>query len=305
LVQNISLTCCYCYKVIRERPKHGLHEACFAQCFSLNDPIKDFENLSIKQSSLAPNSGINKTNTSFFHGMFKKYSAEIEGEQYILKVAQAEYPELPIVEYISNKIGKLLGLNIPDFFYIRLENVQDTFVTKNFMTKRNGANLVHIYHFLGEGDKHSCENIIKIINEKCGKLTEIKEFIYMCLFDSLIGNHDRHGRNIGLIQTGPSSFVLSPIYDNPSYIGIEDEFLLGADHNPKGSIETSVTNEPSIKDYINEFIKLGYAEITDSFIEKIESKWDEIILLIQNSKMSSKRKTAFIKILEKRKSEII
>lgn len=300
----MSAICCFCDKAIADSPKHGLHSECFTKCFGLTNPAKDFENLALKQVSSAPGSGINKTNTSFFHGMFKKYSAEIEGEQYILKVSQDDYPELPKVELISNKIGKILGLNIPDFYFIKLANVQDTFVTKNFMTKKSGANLIHIYHFFSENDKHSCETIIKILNEKCGKLTEIRDFIHMCLFDALIGNHDRHGRNIGIIQTGPSTYTLSPTYDNPSYIGIEADFLLGADHNPHGNIATNKTNEPTLKDYIVEFNDAGYSEITDAFIKKINSKWAELTSTINNSNLSEKRKQAFIRILEKRKNEL-
>jgi serine/threonine protein kinase HipA of HipAB toxin-antitoxin module len=53
----------------------------------------------------------------------------------------------------------------------------------------------------------------------------------MCLFDALVGNHDRHGRNIALIETR-KGHILSPFYDNPSYIGIEDHNLLLAEHNP-------------------------------------------------------------------------
>ena len=96
-------------------------------------------------------------NTSFFHGAFKKYSAEIEGEHYILKVSQNDFPELPLVEWISNKIAKLIGLNIADFYLILLENVQKTFVTKNFMTsKKQAMNLVHIYHFLANDEVYNC-----------------------------------------------------------------------------------------------------------------------------------------------------
>lgn len=304
MIQNDLLVCCFCNGVINSNPKHGLHVECFTNCFSLSSPVRDFENLALKQVSNAPELGVRKTNTSFFHGMFKKYSAEIEGEQYILKVAQDDCPELPLVELVSNKIGRALDLNIPEFYFIKLGNVQDTFVTKNFMTKKAGANLIHIYHFISDSDSHSCEVILKILNEKCGKLNDIKEFINMCLFDSLIGNHDRHGRNIGIIQSGPSSYALSPIYDNPSYIGIEAEYLLDADLNPKGSIKTSSSNEPTLLDYINEFNNAGHNEIVEDFIKKTNRIWPEILGIVNESKLSEKRKIAFIRILEKRKKEM-
>lgn len=116
---------------------------------------------------------------------------------------------LPKVEWVSNKIAHTLGLNIPEYYLINLGNVQSTFVTKNFMTKKQGANLIHIYHYVKPEDEYSCKTLLRIINDRCGRLSDTREFVFMCLFDALIGNHDRHGRNIGLIQSGPSNFHLS------------------------------------------------------------------------------------------------
>jgi len=286
--------------------KHGLHEECFAKWFEIQNPLCDFENITLKQASKEPTkSDIGRMNTSFFHGAFKKYSAEIEGQHYILKVSQNDFPELPLVEWISNKIANLIGLKTADFYLIRLGNVQKTFVTKNFITSKNQAmNLVHIYHFLTNDEVYNCENILKVVNEKSGKLADVKEIIYMCLFDALIGNHDRHGRNIALIQTGPSNYTLSPTYDNPSYIGIESEFLLQADLNPKGKIFTMDSSEPTLKDYLIEFSRLGHQEMCKEFISITNKKWDQILSTIEKSELSDHRKTAFKKILNKRKMEL-
>ncbi len=305
-IRRMITNCYYCSKSIEEKDikKHGLHERCFEKWFGIKS-AKDFENLALKQASQdILHSDINKMNTSFFHGAFKKYSAEIEGEQYILKVSQSEYPELPKVEWISNKIAHALGLNIPEFYLIDLQNVQSTFVTKNFMTKRPGANLIHIYHYIEKGEDYSCKTLLRIINEKCGRLADTKEFIFMCLYDALIGNHDRHGRNIGLVQSGPSNFTLSPTYDNPSYIGIEAAYLLSADLNPKGKIATTKTNEPTLSDYIEEFNIFEYGEITEDFIKKVKVKWEDVNLIIKTSDLSKPRKDAMNNILNKRYKEI-
>ncbi len=245
-----------------------------------------------------------KNNTSFFHGAFKKYSAEINSVQYILKMGQSDFPELPLVEWISNKIYKGLGILVADFYMIKFENSIDTFVTKNFMDRSTRKNLIHIYHFIGDGFDYNCEAILKVISEKCGSYIDIKNFIEMTMCDSLVGNHDRHGRNIALIQKDPALFQMAPVYDNPSYIGIEDDVLLGADLNPKGKIFTSLTNEPTLKDYVYEFTRLGFAEIVDGFIAKIKEKNEFIVELIEASNLSSKRKNAFLKIINKRIEEI-
>ena len=300
--------CYYCNLNIldREKVKHGLHEQCFDKWFGIQNSSTDFENLALKQASQdILHSDINKMNSSFFHGAFKKYSAEINGEQYILKVSQSEYPELPMVEFISNKIAKLLGLNIPDFYIIDLSNVQSTFVTKNFMSPRSGANLIHIYRFIEKDEEYNCQTLIKIINEKCGRLSDIREFIFMCLFDALIGNHDRHGRNIGLIQSGPSNFTLSPTYDNPSYVGIEATYLLGADLNPQGKISTKKKRNPTLKDYLEEFNENDYVEITSEFVKKVKSKWKEIEMIVETSYLSDQRRNAMMKILNKRYKELL
>lgn len=70
--------CYYCSKEIgsSDPKKHGLHEECFSKWFGINT-AKDFENLTIKQVPQdISKSDINKISTSFFHGAFKKYSAE-------------------------------------------------------------------------------------------------------------------------------------------------------------------------------------------------------------------------------------
>ena len=140
--------------------------------------------------------------------------------------------------------------------------------------------------------------------EKCGRLSDVKEIVYMCLFDALVGNHDRHGRNIGLIQAKPSQYELSPIYDNPSYIGIEVEYLLRSDLNPKGKLYTQNTTEPSLKDYLEEFSRLGHKEICEDFVAKVRSKWEAIMKLIEEPELSDKRKEAFKKLLLKREKEL-
>lgn len=299
------MKCYHCNQTVTDIAilKHGLHPECFNKCFSISNDL-DFENVTLKQASKDPAElSIGEMNTSFFHGMFKKYSAEIGGEQYILKVAQGEYPELPLVEWLSNIIAKELGINVAEFYFIKLHNEKFTFVTKNFMHKKHSANLIHIYHFLGE-KQYSCEDIMGVIDEKCGRLSDTKEFINMCLFDAFIGNHDRHGRNLAIIQQGPSKYTLSPIYDNPGYIGIEETFLLGADLNPKGRICTLGTKEPTLKDYVEEFIRLGHEEVVTEFINKIKIKTEKIIEVVTKSDLSDTRKKAFLKIIEKRRKEI-
>lgn len=292
-----------CYKclelIINEEVIHGMHKQCFREMFNLSKDA-DFKNVVAKKTG-SENENDQRVGSSFFHGKFRKYSASLDDKSYILKVQQEGYPELPIVEYICNQIARQLGIHVANFYFIKYENNLDTFVTENFMQFHIG-NLVHIYHYLSSIKDYSCQNIIKIILEQTGRYTELKKFIYMVLFDSLIGNNDRHGRNIGIIETKAKKF-LSPIYDNPSYLGGEIEALLGADHEPRGCIYVEGNEEPTMKDYVVEFYRLGHLEIVNDFHKKVVNNIQRISHLLENPFLSKKRKDALLRLIQKRLKE--
>lgn len=295
----------FCYRckleVLEKDLKYGMHNDCFRACFSLDQP-EDFRDVSSKPTAEKSDVNFSSINTSFFLGKFRKYSAELGSSSYILKVQEIESPELPFIEYLCNKIGVTLGLIIPDFFIIDFgDDPVPTFVSKNFIKKEKKENLLHVYRFLSKKEEFNCHNIIKIIGEQTKKISEIDRFIELCLFDALIGNHDRHGRNIGFIER-TNSKELSPFYDNTSYIGIEGHNFLSADLDPKGKISTSETIEPTMKDYVKEFSRLNYKDKVVSFNKRIDIK--KILNLTDESFMSDKRKIAFKKLVEKRFKEL-
>jgi hypothetical protein len=294
--------CLKCLQTIEDQsPVHGLHGDCFCSWFRLDvTGITDFSDVALRSEKLDSSLLSNPINTTFFQGTFKKYSANLNGCSYILKVQDQDYPELPRTEYLSNQIARRLGLIVPDFYMINFLNELDTFVTHNFMDNHTPGNLIHIYHFIKNEQPFSCKTILKIIEEKIGRIESIKQFVFLCLFDSLIGNHDRHGRNIALIET-KKGFQLAPFYDNPSYIGIEDNSLLLAQHNPKGKIATSLTNQPTMQDYIVEFHKMGFGELLREFRKKIDNT--SIRQMIDRSFLSEKRKTAFSLLIDRRVKE--
>ena len=294
----------FCYKcctpLSNEDSFHGLHPECFYRWFNTTSEI-DFTDVVLKKDGNSLEPTPSPIHTSFFHGKFKKYSANLGEKSYILKVNQTEYPELPHIEYLSNIIAKKVGLHVPEFYLIRFLNEVDAFVVHNFMSHYTPGNLIHIYHFLSNTDDYSIRKILEIIKNKVGSMDAIEQFIFMCLFDALIGNHDRHGRNIALIET-KKGHILSPFYDNPSYIGIEDYNLLLAEHNPRGKIETSRTSTPTLKDYLFEFEELGYKPIILKFIKNLQKI--NIEEIIKASPLSEKRQNAFLSLINRRKEEI-
>lgn len=299
---RIIMICLKCRQPIKNQnaARYGLHSACFVEYFGA-PANAEFTSLQRRSSATSDNNAsAAPQNTSFFHGKFKKYSAELGGESYILKMRQSEAPELPEVEFLCNQIGKTLGIPVAEFYYINF-NDDRIFVTKNFIKPGTApTDLQHIYHFRPDG-QHSCEEIIKAITETTKRRHDVIVFIKTVLFDALIGNHDRHGRNLAFIMTAKSP-SLSPIYDNVSYLSLESGNMLKADFNPTGKISTKDTYEPSMKDYVKEFKRLGYLETIKEFDQAI--KPEQIDVLIDESFCSSLMKDALKQLVRKRLKEL-
>jgi hypothetical protein len=121
------------------------------------------------------------------------------------------------------------------------------------------------------------------------------------LADSLIGNHDRHGRNLAFIRSAKGIW-LSPFYDNPSALALEDPMMLGADLQPRGSIFTKDTDKPTMKDYVLEWYRLGYGDVVERFKKNLSLR--AIKSLIQQSHLSEKRKGALLSLILKRNEEL-
>jgi hypothetical protein len=289
--------CFNCLRALGEGSTHGLHQECFRNWFEVDGSHAPFQ-LTMKTSgnSNDPNAEIN---SSFFHGKFRKYSAKLGRSSYIIKVRQQSFPDLPAMEFLCNQIAKKLGVNVPDFYFILLER-EPAFVSKNFMEDHPGADLVHLYRFLGE-QPFDLKTILKVISDHTGKAVDIEQFIKLCLFDAFIGNHDRHGRNLALIQTAQGK-LLSPTYDNPSCLGIEEESFLKAILEPCGKIHSSRSKEPKMREYALDFCEMGYEELVRQFYLSIA--FQEIVGLVSTSFISPDRKIAFSKLLHRRYHEL-
>lgn len=296
------MSCLKCQTIIIDPniAHYGLHPECFTEWFNAPNGT-EFISLQRKHTSSTSNQSPNLSpqNTSFFHGKFKKYSADLNGSSYILKMRQGDAPELPEVEYLCNQIGKTLSIPVAEFYYIDF-NGEKTFVTKNFIRPGAPTDLQHIYHFRPD-DQHSCEGIIRVITEKTQRPNDVRIFIQTLLFDALIGNNDRHGRNLGLIVTAKNT-ELSPMYDNVSYLSLEKGSMLKADFNPTGKISTQKTYEPSMRDYVIELKRLGYMDEIEDFYQRMNIA--QIIYLIDSSFCTKLMKEALIKLMSKRFLEL-
>jgi hypothetical protein len=294
--------CCHCHKPLFsvESTLYGIHEHCFKESFGSCDRFIDL--VARSQSAPAIPKSQEPRNISFFHGAYRKYSARLGKTDYILKVQQNEYPELPATEFLSNQIFRSLAIPVPDHYLIKYPGDHLCFVTKNFMSGLTlTSNLTHIYLYISDEKKYDCENIVNIIGEKTQKKQEQEKFVLLTLADSLIGNHDRHGRNLAFIESA-TEIQLSPFYDNPSSLALEDPSILGADLQPRGAIFTKDTQLPSMRDYVLEWNRLGYANVVQQFKKTVCLKI--IQNLIEESPISDKRKMALLSLIFKRNEEL-
>jgi hypothetical protein len=251
------------------------------------------------QKTAAPNRGLEEITSSFFQGKYKKYSATVGDSKYILKVKEENYPLLQRFEYVSNEILAYFSLPVAEFYLIDFENY-DCFVSKNFLFEGNYRKLTHIYHFLKNQKMYTVENLVRVIFDTSHRPQDVETFLLLNLVDSLIGNNDRHGRNLGFLSKG-STHVLAPLYDNCTYLGIES--LLGADINPLGKIATKDIKNPSMKDYSKEFIRLSYQKILKRLYTRCRIK--EILKIISGSFLPKNAQEAYIRLITKRYKEFI
>lgn len=292
--------CCKCFKEMALNEScYGLHKCCFKDWFSLKEDDQ-FMDLVIRSQSQVPAENY-VANISFFNGAYRKYSARLGESSYILKVQQNEYPELPATEFLCNQIYESLNIMIPNYYLMRFPEDQLCFVTKNFMSDLIASDLVHIYHFVKNDKNHDCESLIDIIGEQTGRRIEQERFVYLTLADSLIGNHDRHGRNLGFIRSS-KGMRLAPFYDNPTAIALEEPAMLAADLQPRGSIFTKASDKPTMKDYVHEWNRLGYGDIVDRFRKQYTLA--PVRALVEKSFISAKRQKAILKLISKRGEEL-
>lgn len=298
--------CLRCNKPFEQsEPHYGQHLECFETIFHVSGKM-DFDSLVRKSST----SDATKEEaafqssphlTSYFGGNYRKYEGTLGDAKYILKLSNAEYPELSPVEFVCNKIAHHCGIIVPTpFTLIDIGKGDLAFVSRNFMDKyRHHATLNHIYHYLKPGSEHyNVEEISNAIYRETNSAADVDMFFRMLLFDALIGNHDRHGRNLAVIETAGGK-RLTPIYDNPSSLGLESGTILKATFAPKGKIWTPDSHEPEMTEYLDELKRLGVIDVAISFYSHLSL--DKIQEYIEESQsLSAEMKGALKKLISAR-----
>lgn len=292
--------CFKCRREIRKKVYFGLHAVCFKDWF---DARLEDKFVAVTPEQILDERDLQRDyvliNSSFFQGKYKKYSATLNEDKFIFKINDNDFPRLQRAEYLSNQIAEFLSIPVAPYYLISFEGA-DCFVTKNFLYSTQYRRLTHIYHYLNTRAGFNVENLMNIILDTTMKPKDTEIFLKVVLFDSLIGNHDRHGRNLGFVTRG-SQNRLAPIYDNCSYLGIEIENLVGADLNPLGKIATKTSKNPSMKDYMEELLRLKQINVLRLFNKKC--KLDGIFRLIDQSFLPEKYRNAYKVLVNKRYKE--
>lgn len=292
--------CLKCHLPLDSKQRHyGHHLACFQKLFGVGGRAK-FHSLARQSTASgdeAPSLAEEPHLTSYFSGHYRKYEAKIEGDSYLLKLSKDDYPELAPVEELCNRIADICGINVPKPYGLIDYEGELAFVLKNFIAEYpSHTSLQHIYHFLKRGPEHyNVEEINKAIFQETHSVEDVEMFFRTVLFDTLVGNHDRHGRNLAFVVTA-RRHRLAPIYDNPSAMGLESGSILKAQFAPKGKIWTRDSREPEMKEYLIELERLGMEHVIEKFYERLDKN---ILrqLIAESLSLSQEMRDAIIRLI--------
>lgn len=252
-------------------------------------------------------------------------------------------------EIIASQIGKLLGFNLLQYD-VAYNNGQLGCLSKS-MVSCESEQLIEGYKWLvgykpdyniDNKEEYTFQLIEKMFDNKFPKHQFLKELISTIIFDSIIGNEDRHQENWGIIISQRKIFnkkeerleinyQLAPIYDSGSSLGRE---LLEkkVDRMLKDSLEMDAyirrgksefrwegsKGKQKHFDLISLISQKGYADFIKKEIERVRVKYniEEIVKIIRSidnclpcdfkeQQIPENRKDLLIKLLSLRIQKLI
>jgi hypothetical protein len=240
-----------------------------------------------------------EASSSGFQGLLDKFGVTLGKDSFIIKPRSPMFPELPENEFVSNQIADLLGIQVAEYGYWKMGS-DFVFVSKNFMTVSKSKDALIHFNRMVKG-QWSCEAVVKSIQKKSASVArDLQRFVSVCLFDSLIGNSDRHSRNLAYLYKA-GKYRLAPIYDSVSVmIAKKLSYQMIKDMDWSGKIRTKSSESPGFQDYVAEFRRLRLGKTVDLLPVKIKRNQKRIEQLIDDSRLSAINKF----ILKERMEEI-
>jgi hypothetical protein len=240
-----------------------------------------------------------EASSSGFQGLLDKFGVTLGKDSFIIKPRSPMFPELPEIEFVSNQIADLIGIHVAEYGYWKMGK-DFVFVSKNFMTVSKSKDALIHFNRMVKG-QWSCEAVVKSITQNStSRDHDLRQFILVCLFDSLIGNSDRHSRNLAYLYKN-GKYKLAPIYDSVSVmIAKKLGYQMIRDMDWGGKIRTKLSESPSFQDYVGEFRRLQLGRAVDLSLTKIKKLEKQVAQLIDHSYLSAMNKF----ILKERIEEI-
>ncbi|MGK5084478.1 HipA domain-containing protein [Bdellovibrionota bacterium FG-1] len=229
-----------------------------------------------------------EASSSGWLGDFDKYTFKDQnGSEYLIKVGQDKAKNLPEVEFLSNQISSILGVEVADFGLWTVDG-KKAFATKDFLKNNpkipETAGLIHFKRYFKTSGRWACEDILDLLKKQSSRSAhDIRQFIRLTLVDALIGNTDRHAYNLAFIHED-SHLYLSPIYDTVSvFVAVDRDPY--EDFIDTCKIGTKDQDTARFEDYLTEFKRLGFAKEVTVVLTAMTSKKNKIFALIQKSKL--------------------
>lgn len=226
-----------------------------------------------------------------------------EGGDWIIKLPDQRYPNVPLNEFSMMELARKVGLNVPEVRLVHRDQLADlpdslwtasedvAYAIRRF-DRTPSRSLIHIEDFAqvrgfypNKKYKGTFETIAALVYRQYDA-DSLLEFTRRLAFNYVIGNGDAHLKNWSLIYTNPRRPVLSPAYDlvstsiysptgRPEDLGLK--FAKSRNFN-----SVTLDNFDRLERKINA-PGLGLRDTAYEVIEKISSIWIEMEGILQES----------------------
>lgn len=177
-----------------------------------------------------------RTKSAFLAPANPKEPCVAPGKRYLFKESKKQYPDQFWMEVIAYRIGCLLGLAVPPAFAAVLDGTCGALIEWFYQDGKEA--FIHagdplISFIRPEFDRkqgnfhnlHDNQHLLRLLTKR-GLLKEDWQqwWVDALVFDTLIGNTDRHQDNWGFILSPPNpahSYRLPPYFDNGTSLGHE------------------------------------------------------------------------------------
>lgn len=300
--------CLYCYQNLTTET--DFHEKCSLNFFGTKQAPKleyTFDQMSelarnvVERSVSVP--GVQPKLSMTFNQETKDQRLTVVGAlggNFIFKPPSLEYPEMPQNEHLTMRLAEYLKIKTVPSSLIRLKSGELSYITKRIDREEDGKkiHMLDMFQITEAFDKYksSMDKVGKALGQFSSNTLLDKLFLFeLTLFSFLTGNNDMHLKNFSMIESA-SGWVLSPAYDllNVAIINREDKEEL--------ALTLCGKNKKFKKEHFVNFgegLGLSNKQIERVF-NRFQKKKSGMIKMIQNSFLSNKMETAYIKVLEGR-----